>query len=174
MLNAYERQLILFYLSNAASRFHHASPEARELADWVFENYDLLALEDEDKKLGECRASRYDEKEMSAREWQRLRKILENEYSAACEGTREDATARRLRQLGREMDLALEDISVLEIMLRSHRQPIIESLIGLFFRMRPSLSSTKIFSVSRVISCPTSLAYRPARSMPASRPMRRL
>ena len=44
MLNTYERQLILFYLSNAASRFHHASSEARDLADWVFENHDLLRI----------------------------------------------------------------------------------------------------------------------------------
>ena len=34
MLNAYERQLILFYLCNAASRSHYASPEARNLVDW--------------------------------------------------------------------------------------------------------------------------------------------
>ena len=127
MLNAYERQLILFYLCNAASHFHHASPETRELADWVFENYDLLELEGENKKLGEHRANRHDEKEVSAREWQRLRKTLKNEYSAACEGAQEDSTARRLRQLGREMDLASEDIAVLEIMLRSHRQPIIDT-----------------------------------------------
>ena len=31
MLNAYERQLILFYLSNAASRFHRAFPERRKI-----------------------------------------------------------------------------------------------------------------------------------------------
>jgi len=148
MLNAYERQLILFYLCNAAARFHHASPEARELADWIFENYDLLALEVEDKKLGECRASRYDEKEMSAREWQRLRKILENEYSAACEEAQEDYTARRLQQLGREMDLAPEDIAVLEIMLRSHRQPIIESLIDSAFECGRRHYRRRFFNVT--------------------------
>ena len=148
MLNAYERQFILFYLCNAASRFHHASPEARELADWVFENYDLLALEVEDKKLGECRASRYDEKEMSAREWQRLWKTLENEYSAACEEAQEDSTARRLQQLGREMDLAPEDIAVLEIMLRSHRQPIIESLIDSAFECGRRHYRRRFFNVT--------------------------
>ena len=148
MLNAYERQLILFYLCNASSRFHHASPEARELADWVFENYDLLALEEEDKKLGECRASRYDEKEMSAWEWQRLWKTLENEYSAACEEAQEDSTARRLQQLGREMDLAPEDIAVLEIMLRSHRQPIIESLIDSAFECGRRHYRRRFFNVT--------------------------
>ena len=148
MLNAYERQLILFYLCNAASHFHHASPETRELADWVFENYDLLELEGENKKLGEHRANRHDEKEVSAREWQRLRKTLKNEYSAACEGAQEDSTARRLRQLGREMDLASEDIAVLEIMLRSHRQPIIESLIDSAFECGRRHYRRRFFNVT--------------------------
>ena len=36
MLNAYERQLILFYLSNAAAHFHHSVRGRREeLAEWV-------------------------------------------------------------------------------------------------------------------------------------------
>ena len=70
---------------------------------------------------------------MSAREWQHLRKTLENEYSAVCEGAQEDCTAQRLQQLGREMDLAPGDVAMLEIMLRSHMQPIIESLIDSVF-----------------------------------------
>ena len=45
MLSAYERQLILFYLSNAASCFHRAFPGKKEdLAEWVAENRDILAL----------------------------------------------------------------------------------------------------------------------------------
>ena len=51
MLNAYERQLILFYLSNAASRFHRAFPGKKEdLAEWVAENRDILALRDENEE----------------------------------------------------------------------------------------------------------------------------
>lgn len=148
MLNAYERQLIFFYLSNAASRFHYASPEARNLVDWVFENYDLLALEDESKELGEHLTSIYNEKEMSAREWQRLRKTLENEYSAACKGTREDRTARRLRCLGREMDLALEDVAILEIRLRYLTQPIVESLIESVFECNRRYRQREFFNVT--------------------------
>ena len=148
MLNAYERQLVLFYLSNAASRFHYASPEARNLVDWVFENYDLLTLEDERKELGEHLTSIYNEKEMSAREWQRLRKTLENEYSAACKGTREDRTARRLRCLGREMDLALEDVAILEIRLRYLTQPIVESLIESVFECNRRYRQREFFNVT--------------------------
>ena len=148
MLNAYERQLILFYLCNAASRFHYASPEARNLVDWVFENYDLLTLEGESKELSEHLTITYNEVEMSAREWQRLRKTLENEYSAACKGTREDSTARRLRQLGQEMGLAPEDVAVLEIMLRNHMQPIIESLIDSAFECGRRYHRRRFFSVT--------------------------
>ena len=148
MLNAYERQLILFYPCNAASRFHYASPEARNLVDWVFENYDLLALEGESKELGEHRASRHNEKEMSSREWQRLRKSLENEYSAACGGTQEDCTTRRLRQLEWEIDLAPEDVAMLEIMLRSHMQSIIESLIDSVFECGRLHHRRRFFNVT--------------------------
>ena len=133
MLNAYERQLILFYLSNAASRFHHAFPGKKEvLAEWVAENRDLLALNDENEEPGEHQASRHHEKEMSAREWKHLRKTLEEEYAAACEGGQKDRTARLLLRLGREMDLAPEDIAIIELWLHYETQPIFVSLIDSF------------------------------------------
>ena len=133
MLNAYERQLILFYLSNAASRFHHAFPGKKEaLAEWVAENRDLLAFEDENEEPDEHRESRHHEKEISAREWKYLRETLEKEHAAACEGERKDHTARLLQRLGREMDLAPEDIAILEILLRHETQPIFVSLIDSF------------------------------------------
>ena len=69
MLNAYERQLILSYLSNAASHFHHTSSEARDLADWVFDNHDLLALEGESRALDERRPSKHHREEFPAQEW---------------------------------------------------------------------------------------------------------
>ena len=68
MLSAYERQLILFYLSNTASRFHHAFPGKKEaLAEWVAENRDLLAFEDENEEPDEHQAGGHHEKEISAR-----------------------------------------------------------------------------------------------------------
>ena len=132
MLNAYERQLILFYLSNAASRFHRAFPGKKEdLAEWVAENHDILALSDENEKPGDHRESSHHEK-VSAREWKHLRKTLEKEHAVACEGARKDHTARLLRRLGREVDLAPEDIAILEILLRHETQPIFVSLIDSF------------------------------------------
>ena len=133
MLNAYERQLILFYLCNAAARFHHAFLGKKEaLAEWVAENRDLLALRDENEEPGEHQAGRHHEKEMSAREWKHLRETLEKEHAAACESARKDRTARLLRRLGREMDLAPADLAILDILLRHETQPIFVSLIDSF------------------------------------------
>lgn len=135
MLNAYERQLILFYLSNAAACFHRSFPEKKEeLAEWVAEYRDQLALNDETEEPGEGehQASRPYEKELSAREWKDLRKTLEEEYAAACKGGRKDRIARRLRRLGRELDLAPEDIAFIDLLLHRETQPIFASLTDCF------------------------------------------
>lgn len=115
---------------------------------WVFENHDLLALEGGSRELVEHLASRHDEKELSARKWQRLRKTLKNEYSTACEGTREDCMTRRLQQLEREMGPAQEDVVRLEIMLRSHMQPIIESLVYSVFECGRLHHRRRFFNVT--------------------------
>ncbi len=132
MLNAYERQLIFFYLCNAASRFHRAFPGKKEdLAEWVAENRDILALSDENEEPEEHRESSHHEK-VSAPEWKHLRDTLEKEHAAACESARKDHAARLLQRLGREMDLAPEDLAILEILLRHETHPIIGSLIDAF------------------------------------------
>ena len=126
MLSACERQLLFSYLHNAASRLHYTTPGARSLAEWVGENRDLLQLaadgeeQEEDPQV-------YDKK-LSAREWRGLRETLEQEHSAG-EGAPPDRTAQRLRFLGREMDLAPEDMAILELLLRYRAQPALESLI---------------------------------------------
>lgn len=136
MLNAYERQLILFYLSNAIARFPHSFRAREELAEWVTENRDLLTLRDETEEPGKHQASSLYEKELSAREWKHLRKSLEEEYAAACKGGRKDRIARLRRRLGREMDLAPEDIALIELRLHEETQPIFGSLIECFERGR--------------------------------------
>ena len=137
MLNAYERQLIFFYLSNAAACLHRSFQRKKEeLAEWVAENRDLLSLNDEAEEPGEHQASSPYEKELSAREWKDLRKTLEEEYAAACKGGRKDRIARLLRRLGRAMDLAPEDIALIELWLHNETQPIFGSLIDAFERGR--------------------------------------
>ena len=143
MLNACERQLLFFYLSNAASRLRHASPGAKSLAEWVGENGELLELEkdgeEQEDDLLSC------ETKLSAPEWRRLREALEAKHSA-CEGAPPDRTGQRLRFLGREMDLTPQDVALLELLLRYRAQPALESLIDAvgdgegFRRHRPTLN----------------------------------
>ena len=140
MLTHSERKRLFFYLRNLASRIHRASPEARGLAEWVAENRDLLGLESgksesEEMELYKLRAGKHLEKELPKKDWQGLLKTLENSYStmSAGEGAPEDFTARRLAQLRKAMDLAPEDVAILEILICSRTQPFINSLVDSVF-----------------------------------------
>ena len=68
MLNAYERQLVLSYLANAASRFHYTYQQ-EALAQWVADNHDILALNDENEVLSDLWEHCRREKKLSARDW---------------------------------------------------------------------------------------------------------
>ncbi len=128
MLAAYERRLILSYLSNAASRLHHRSPEARALADWITANDDWLALTGRTEKPCEPQSAMDYERRLPAQEWRRLQTALQGECSAT-KRTRGDRTAQRLRHLGRAMRLSRTDTAILEFMLRYRTQPIIKSIV---------------------------------------------
>lgn len=126
MLNNYERHLIVSYLSNAASHLRHYHTEAKELAEWVAENRDVLAINDVTEELGDRRL--YHEKGLPEQDWRLLTKALEDKRSAS-RHVRGDRTALRLRRLGKEMHLTRTDVAVLEILLRYRTQPIIESMV---------------------------------------------
>ena len=127
MLNTYERQLIFSYLSNAASRFHHTSQQ-EALAEWVAENSDILALNDENEALSKQREIRRRERKLSIREWKSLREIIEKEYAAARKRAQKDRIAQRLQRLGREMDLAPTDLALIELWFRCETHPVFADL----------------------------------------------
>lgn len=126
MLNNYERHLIVSYLSNATSHLRHYHTEAKELAEWVAENRDVLAINDVTEELGDRRL--YHEKGLPEQDWRLLTKALEDKRSAS-RHVRGDRTALRLRRLGKEMHLTRTDVAILEILLRYRTQPIIESMV---------------------------------------------
>lgn len=128
MLNTYQRQLILSYLDNAAKRFRHRSQQ-EALAEWVGENYDILALDNENEILSKHRGRRYHDKELSAREWESLSNVIKEAYAAARKKARKDRTAQQLQQLGREMNLSSADLALLELWLRSQTQSTFEDLV---------------------------------------------
>lgn len=148
MLNNYERHLIFSYLSNAASHFRHYHTEAKELAEWVAENRDVLAINDVTEELGERRS--YHTKGLPEQDWRLFTKAFEETRSAS-RHVRGDRTTLRLRRLGKEMHLTRTDVSVLEILLRYRTQPIIESLVDNVFG---HLKGMKFFNVkSAALSC---------------------
>ena len=127
MLNAYERQLVLFYLSNAASRFH-CTYQQEALTHWVADNHDILALNDENEVLSKQRELRSRDSKLSVREWNSVREIIEKEYAAPRKRARKDRIAQRLQRLGREMDLAPADLAFLELWFRCETQPVFANL----------------------------------------------
>ena len=151
MLNNYERHLIVSYLSNAASHFRHYHTEAKELAQWVAENRDVLAINDVTEELGERRL--YHEKGLPEQDWRLFTKAIEETRSAS-RHVRGDRTALRLWRLGKEMHLTRTDVAVLESLLRYRTQPIIESLVDNVFGHGGSRWNSKFFNVkSSALSC---------------------
>ena len=163
MLTAYERRLILQYLANAASRIHHRDPEAKELVGWLTENDRRTASGRRRGPLGasggKVKRSRALLAPLGRRpvdlddflgpeelrdladgmdgptgtQWSRLVEALRAMCSAA-RSARGDRAAQRLRCLGTTVGLSRTDLAILELMLRYHTQPIIESMIDGVFR----------------------------------------
>ena len=133
MLNTYERRLILSYLSNLASRLHHHRPEARAIAKCVADRRGHLTVADCSSRLLEKNHSAYSRGELSGARWQQLRDILKSQQ-AGTKRVRADRTALRIRRLGREMQLSRTDVAILELLLRYHTNPAIESILDDVFR----------------------------------------
>ena len=132
MLTAYERHLILLYLSNVASRLQRHCAEAGALAAWVAEHGDLLTLGDSAGKRTEQWPRPCSEGELSPEAWRHVRSTLDGERAAA-KRVRGDRTAHRSRRLGREMQLSRTDIAILELLLRYHTHPLIEAMVEAVF-----------------------------------------
>ncbi|MCY4586904.1 MAG: AAA family ATPase [Bryobacterales bacterium] len=142
MLTAYERRLVFFYLSNAASRLRHSSSNATGLAKWVFEHESELEFESPPtSKDGLCRG-------VPAPEWENLREALENQYKVAIRA-RPDRLARRLRYLGKAMRLSRTDTEILEFVMLYRVLPTIESMVDSIFDSRRGA----LFSRSPALPC---------------------
>ena len=149
MLTAYERHLVRSYLANAVASLHHESPEARELAEWVGENGDLLALTTQANELCRERAGHRKSKlGLSKDQWKVLRNVFGEVRGPGTRRIRAHRMAQRLRSLGSEMQLSRTDLAILEILLRYRMHPVVESLIdGVFEGRRDFRRITKTFNV---------------------------
>ena len=133
MLTAYERRLMLTYLSNVASRFNHRSPQAEAMDLWLSEHGDVLGLEHPDKRPVDAKRRNRSGRTPSVTEWQAVRDGLSDALDPL-RRARPDRTARRVGRLGREVGLSRTDIGILEFVLRYHTQPQMESLVDEFLQ----------------------------------------
>ena len=118
MSTVYERHLIVFYLANAAGRFHHRDREASAMAEWIADRDNRSAYDG--RKDLYSRLVRGDielDEPISARQLRCLKQALRDEC-AATKGTKLDWTAQRLRCLGQATGLEPIDVDILEILLR--------------------------------------------------------
>ena len=132
MTSAYERQLVVFYLANAATRLHHRDREAAALAEWAVDRDNRSAYESKSLFSRLAQADIEHEEKITARQLRDLRQDLREEC-AAMKRTKYDRTALRLRCLGKATGLSPVDVDILELLLRYQTQPVIESMVDEVF-----------------------------------------
>ena len=131
MLSAYERRLILFYLSNIVPHLRSRDQQAKDLVLWLGENEDQLGLpyllrENDEAQHALERGLR--DHDLPARVWQRVGEAS-NSALAAARRVRPDRTARRLRHLARATRLSRTDTAILELLLRHRTGSLVALMI---------------------------------------------
>ena len=128
MTTDYERHLIVSYLANAAVRLRHRDKAADALAEWVMENEQGVAFASRRLRSRLDRANIDPDDKLSRSEWRVFQKALREERAAGAP-PKPDLTARRLQRLAETTGLDRTDVAILELLLRYHTQPVIESMI---------------------------------------------
>ena len=128
MLTAYERRLMLGYLSNVATRFNHRSRQAEAIDAWVSEHGDLLGLKHPNNQQRDVERRNRSPQTPSVTEWQAVRDGL-CDALRTIRRARPDRIARRVRRLGRDIGLSRTDVGILELLLRYHTHPQLESMV---------------------------------------------
>ena len=133
MLTAYERRLMLGYLSNVATRFNHRNRQAEAIDAWVSEHGDLLGLKPPNERQSDVERRNRSGRTLSVTEWQAVRDGLCDALRSV-RRARPDRTARRVKRLGRDIGLSRTDIRILELVLHYHTNPQLESMIDNFLQ----------------------------------------
>lgn len=141
MSTPYEIRLAIRWLSNVVARTTPRSEEASQLAGWLAEN----AHREVADKAGKWRPletlaqaaglrAKHGEpwlgsrRKPSAADWKRLKDAL-RELCDWAESTKPDRTARRLQELAKVTRMDRDDVAILEVVLRYHTDPMLESLV---------------------------------------------
>ena len=126
-LTPYLRRLILGYLLNVESRIRRHAPEGRDFAEWALNfavDVGLPGYADDPHLVENLDTDR----PITTDEWKRLCGTLKAE-SDTLNRVRPDATAQRIRCLGRHMNLSRTDVALLELLLRYETEPLVESMV---------------------------------------------
>ena len=107
-------------------KWSRALPASARLGRKRLDLDDFLDTE-EIRELADCMGG------PTGKQWSRLVEALRDMASAA-RSARSDGTAQRLRCLAKTMGLSRTDLAILELMLRYHTQPVIESMIDGVFK----------------------------------------
>ena len=131
MLSAYNRRLVIFYLSNAVSHIRCHPEAAKNLREWLLKHENELKFRYPRTPDGETANTVGDGsrvEKVPTLEWERLSEALRSEFAAARQA-RPDCAARRLRSLARAVRLSRTDIAILELLLRSNTVALVESML---------------------------------------------
>ena len=107
-------------------KWSRALPASARLGRKRLDLDDFLDTE-EIRELADCMGG------PTGKQWSRLVEALRDMASAA-RSARSDGTAQRLRCLAKTMGLSRTDLAILELMLRYHTQPVIESMVDGVFK----------------------------------------
>ena len=131
MTSAYERRLILSYLSNAFTRFHSGDAEARNLLQWAQRHEDQLKIPHPLAAGGNAKRTarrKSQDEEVTVMEWHQAGSAMKSALAAAGKA-RPDRTARRIGSLAKATRLSRTDTAVLELLLRYQTVAFVESMI---------------------------------------------
>ncbi|MDE0193077.1 MAG: AAA family ATPase [Gammaproteobacteria bacterium] len=129
MLTAYVRHLIFAYLDNVVRRVDRRQPQAAELTDWVCDNAGLIELhEDELDVPPNLRPNSTPPGKL----WKHLCRVIAAKRQAT-KATAPDRVARRLVGLGKMIGLSVQDVAILDAVLRYETCPVVEDLVDEVF-----------------------------------------
>ena len=133
MLSAYNRRLLLSYLSNVVSRLGRDTTEAKNLKQWLLKHECELNFRYPKTPEGDtpnAMGHRWRPEDVAPLEWRLLAEALRSGFAASTQA-RPDRTARRLRYLAKAMCLSRIDTAILELVLLYNTVHLVESMLDI-------------------------------------------
>lgn len=139
MSTPYEVRLAIEWLLNVAARTNRRREEAENLVQWLSENTDQEVADESGRwrplkvaarsaGFRTKRSKLWSDRKQVSGDWKRLRAAL-REVRDRTRRAKPDRTARRVERLAKATGLSLEDVEILEVLLRYRTDPWLASLV---------------------------------------------